>query len=213
MFSERFQKHLEAQSKIFADKTTKWGPTKPWNSENRAFSKTSLAQMVAILPPAHPFYLHVWALHSRILPFGSVISPFQECQHSKFSPVQEKPERFWLLNRRKTSGFRSVSETQPSEKSTEKHHGSIISGIPEAFEHLPKPGDAWLLLKNGSKCCTNASHDVRVATRSWESAGHIWTIINAFFSVLIAQWVDLNVDHTRWGARMSLKETEKCSNG
>ena len=67
--------------------------------------------------------------------FGSlrrVISPFQECQHSKFPPVQEKPERFWLLNRRKTSGFRSVAGTQPQEKRTKQHFGTIMVGVFDA---------------------------------------------------------------------------------
>ena len=59
--------------------------------------------------------------------FGSlrrVISPFEECQHSKFSPVQEKDERFWLLNRRKTPGFGSVAGTKPQEKRTEQRFGT-----------------------------------------------------------------------------------------
>ena len=42
-------------------------------------------------------------------------------------------DRFLLLNRRKTSGFRSVSGTQPSEKSTEKHLESIRNGISKAL--------------------------------------------------------------------------------
>ena len=99
--------------------------------------------------------------------FGTVtphLLPFQECQHSNFCSVQEKPERFFLLNRRKTSGFRGVSGTQPSAKSTTKHHESIVNGVSEAFEHLPRPGNASVLLKKGSKCSMDLPHDVTVTT-------------------------------------------------
>ena len=81
--------------------------------------------------------------------FSTHLLPFQEVQHSNFCSVQEKPERFCLLNRRKTSGFKGVSGTQPSEKSTTKHHGSIVNGISKAFEHLPRPENSPVLLKKG----------------------------------------------------------------
>ena len=84
---------------------------------------------------------------SRFYLLGVSFHLFQECQHSIFSPVQEKPERFLLLHRRKTSGFRSVSGTQPSEKSTEKHLESIRNGISKAFDHLPKPRNSSVMLK------------------------------------------------------------------
>ena len=165
MFSERFQKHLEAQSKIFADKTTKMRSNEALKQRKQSIfddlpcaNGGHSASCTPVLPPCLSFALPHFTFLECHFTFSGVPAL------KVFSCAGETWE-FWLLSRRKTSGFRSVSETQPSEKSTEKHHGSIVSGIPEAFEHLPKPGDAWLLLKNGSKCCTNASHNVRVATR------------------------------------------------
>ena len=177
-------------------KEQKLASGKHWNSKRRAFLTTYLAQMVAVLSPEHTFYLHVCAFHLLILPFGSVISPFQECQHSKFSSAQEKPERFCLPNRRKTSGFGSVSGTQPSEKSTEKHHGSIVNGIPKAslntFQSLEMHQWCWKRAPSAAQMLLATSE---WPPESWESAGHICTIINAFFSLCSAQWVHLNVDH------------------
>ena len=143
MFSERCQKHLEAQSKIFADKNNKNEVQRsPQTTKTEHFRRPPLRKWWPFCLLRTRFNSMFELCHSRIWPLGSVILPFQKWQHLKVSPVQEKPERFWLLHRGKTSGFRSVSETEPSEKSTEKHHGSIVSGILEAFEHLPKPGDA-----------------------------------------------------------------------
>ena len=146
----------------------------------------------------HPFYLHVWAIHLRFLPFGSVISHFQQCQHSKFS----------CLFRRNLGGFDSW--TGGKLRFQEKHHGNIASGICKASEHIPRPGNALVLLKKGSKCCTNAPHEIAVSTRELRiRRPHLDHHECTLFRVR-SHWRWSESSLFFWGARISVY-TRKCN--
>ena len=212
VFSKRFQQHLEAKRMIFRDETAKMSSRKAFKQWKESIFEDLPCANGGNLSPEHPFYLHGWAFKLLILPFWSVISPFQECQHWKFSPVQEKPERFWILNRRETSGFRSVSGTQPSQKSTEKHHGSIVNGIPRPLntsQSLEMHQWCWKRAPNAAQMLLTTSEWPPESSRICRP--HLDHHECILFSVH-AQWVDLNVYHACWGAWVSQTTENAAAN-
>ena len=177
-------------------KQQKWAPGKPSNIKKRAFWRPTLRWMVAILSPEHPFYLHVWAFHLPVLPFGSVISPFQECQHSNafscsretwevLTPEQEENLRFQEC-------FRDTTVRKEHQKAPWKHHKWHSQGLLNTFQSLEMHQWCWKSAPNAAQMLLTMSE---WPPESWESAGHICTIMTALFS---AFWCALKAFGHQW---------------
>ena len=59
VFSKRLQKHLKAQRMIFRDEKAKVSSRQAFKQRKESILTTYLAQMVAIVSPERPIYLHV----------------------------------------------------------------------------------------------------------------------------------------------------------